>query len=91
MEADLGQPLALLSADGGASGNAFLMQLQADAIGRRVQVSTVEEVGALGAAAMAAQAMGAPDRAVPGGQTFQPLAPLSREAWERTLRCAKLS
>lgn len=52
MEADIGQPLATLSADGGASGNAFLMQLQADLIGHPVQASQVEEVGALGVAAM---------------------------------------
>jgi glycerol kinase len=52
MEADIGQPLCVLSADGGASGNAFLMQLQADLIDRPVHTSGVEEIGALGAAAM---------------------------------------
>ncbi|MCU0827441.1 MAG: FGGY family carbohydrate kinase [Tabrizicola sp.] len=52
MEADIGQPLSALRADGGASGNGFLMQLQADLIGHPVQASQVEEVGALGVAAM---------------------------------------
>ncbi|WP_444454754.1 FGGY-family carbohydrate kinase [Rhodobacter capsulatus] len=58
MQADIGHPLAALSADGGASGNAFLMQLQADLIGRPVQVAALEEVGAVGVAAMAMAALG---------------------------------
>ena len=60
MEQDAGQPLQSLSADGGASSNPFLMQLQADLLGRPVLCSPVEEVGALGAAAMAFQALGQP-------------------------------
>lgn len=58
MEADVGHPLADLRADGGASGNAFLMQVQADLLGRPVLRAEVEEVGALGAAAMAFAALG---------------------------------
>jgi glycerol kinase len=58
MEADIGQPLAALSADGGATANGFLMQLQADLLGRPVDRSEIEEVGALGAAAMAFEALG---------------------------------
>jgi glycerol kinase len=58
MEADMAAPLAALRADGGASGNGFLMQLQADVLGRPVLQSQVEEVGALGAAAMAFAALG---------------------------------
>ena len=58
MEADMGAPLTALRADGGASSNAFLMQLQADLLGRPVLQSQVEEVGALGAAAMAFDALG---------------------------------
>ena len=53
MERDMGHSLAILRADGGASANLFLMQLQADVLGRPVLQSPVEEVGALGAAAMA--------------------------------------
>ena len=60
MEQDAGQPLQSLSADGGASSNPFLMQLQADLLGRPVLCSPVEEVGALGTAAMAFQALGQP-------------------------------
>lgn len=58
MEADIGQPLAALSADGGASGNSFLMQLQANLIDRPVLAATVEEIGALGVAGMALANMG---------------------------------
>jgi glycerol kinase len=53
MQADIGAPLDALSADGGAASNAFLMQLQADILQRPVLQSPVEEVGALGVAAMA--------------------------------------
>ncbi|MEI6801318.1 MAG: FGGY-family carbohydrate kinase, partial [Pseudomonadota bacterium] len=58
MEADMGQKLNALRADGGASANGFLMQLQADILGRRVLQSQVEEVGALGSAAMAFRSLG---------------------------------
>jgi glycerol kinase len=58
MEMDAGHPLHELRADGGASSNSFLMQLQADVLGRPVLCPAVEEVGALGAAAMAFAAMG---------------------------------
>lgn len=58
MEADTGHPLADLRADGGATGNAFLMQLQANLLGRPVLRAEVEEVGALGVAAMAFAAIG---------------------------------
>lgn len=57
MEADVGHALTGLSADGGASGNGFLMQLQADLLGRPVLRAEVEEVGALGVAAMAFAAL----------------------------------
>lgn len=53
MEADLGHRLADLRADGGASGNNFLMQLQANLLNRPVLRAEIEEVGALGVAAMA--------------------------------------
>lgn len=57
MEADIAQPLASLSADGGASGNGFLMQLQSDLIDRPVHAAAVEEIGAFGVAAMAMATM----------------------------------
>jgi glycerol kinase len=85
MEKDIGQPLSSLRADGGASGNAFLMQLQADLLGRPVEAANLEEVGAMGAAAMAFSAYGhriplpavshsyLPGTSVAGSQTIKAL------------------
>lgn len=46
--------LSLIHADGGATASHLLMQLQADLIGRPVQVSSAAEASALGAAQLAA-------------------------------------
>lgn len=72
MEADIGLPLAELRADGGASGNGFLMQLQADLIGRPVLVSGIEEIGAFGAAAMAMAGLGVSLTLPEGGTVLTP-------------------
>lgn len=58
MEKDAGSRLDALLADGGASTNGFLMQLQADLIQRPVHAGEVAEIGALGVAAMAMNALG---------------------------------
>jgi glycerol kinase len=50
----LPEPLDVLRADGGATANAFLMQLQADLLGVPVEVAAERETTALGAAALAA-------------------------------------
>lgn len=93
MEADIGHDLAALKADGGASGNAFLMQLQTDLIGRPVEASRVEEVGAIGVAAMALAAMGCDPFPEAGAERFEPrLSPARREAlrvgWAQAIRQA---
>jgi glycerol kinase len=49
----LPERLAVLRADGGATANAFLMQLQADLLGVPVEVAADRETTALGAAALA--------------------------------------
>ncbi len=54
MEADSGIKLATLKADGGASANDFLMQFQADLVGRTVFRPACIETTALGAALLAA-------------------------------------
>jgi glycerol kinase len=82
MEQDIGQRLDYLRADGGASANGFLMQLQADVLDRPVHRGEVAEVGALGAATMAFEALGL---TVTGGEgqttTFAPsMDPCRREA-----------
>jgi glycerol kinase len=58
MEADIGTPLESLHADGGASANGFLMQLQADLLGRDILRSHRAEIGALGVAKMAFAGLG---------------------------------
>lgn len=58
MQQDIGMALSGLMADGGASTNDFLMQLQADVLDRPVLRGEQPEVGALGAAAMAFSALG---------------------------------
>jgi glycerol kinase len=46
-------PVEVLRADGGASSNAFLMQFQADLLGRPVEVAAEQETTTLGAAVLA--------------------------------------
>ncbi|WP_313199777.1 FGGY family carbohydrate kinase [Rhizobium sp.] len=57
MEKDLGAGLNGLLADGGASSNDFLMQLQADVLDRPVTRSGQAEVGAIGVAMMVLQSL----------------------------------
>jgi glycerol kinase len=77
MEADAGQRLATLRADGGASADDFLMQVQADLLGCPVERPACMETTALGAAALAALALGC--------QTAQSLA--ARPAEKRFVPC----
>jgi glycerol kinase len=58
MERDCGEPIAELRADGGAAVNDYLMQFQADILGRAVRRAAMLEVTALGAAMLAGLACG---------------------------------
>ena len=58
MEAASGERLEELRADGGAVGNGWLMQFQADVLGVPVIVPEIGETTALGAAALAGVAVG---------------------------------
>ncbi|MBI1895550.1 MAG: glycerol kinase GlpK, partial [Acidobacteria bacterium] len=58
MEADSGKALAQLRVDGGASANDFLMQFQADILGRAIARPADVETTALGAAYLAGLATG---------------------------------
>jgi glycerol kinase len=58
MQKDLDIPLSVLLADGGASQNDHLMQLQADILGKSVQRNSASDVSALGAAYLAGLAVG---------------------------------
>lgn len=53
-----GDTVTVLRADGGASGNPFMMQIQADLIGKPIDTTDRPEIAALGAARMAAHAIG---------------------------------
>jgi glycerol kinase len=57
-EADTGRRLRELRADGGAAANDYLMQFQADILGRRVRRPKMAETTALGAAILAGLAAG---------------------------------
>ena len=59
-QADAERPLSVLRVDGGASADDFLMQIQADLLGCRIERPACTETTALGAAALAAQALGWP-------------------------------
>ena len=58
LENDVGRPLGVLHADGGAAANPRLMQLQADLVGCRVVRSGTRDASALGAAFLAGLATG---------------------------------
>ena len=58
MEADAGAPLVEMKVDGGAAANDFLMQYQADLLGRPVLRPVNLETTALGAATLAGLAVG---------------------------------
>ena len=58
MRADARHPLTVLRVDGGAAGDDFLMQFQADALACPIERPACMESTALGAAALAAQALG---------------------------------
>lgn len=58
MQCDSGIPLRQLRGDGGATVNSFLMQFQADMLGVPVDVPTIAETTALGAAYLAGLATG---------------------------------
>ena len=79
MQADSGRPITRLRVDGGASADDFLMQFQADMLACRIERPACMETTALGAAALAALALGwqtqASLAARPAGKTFIPAMP----------------
>lgn len=58
MEADVRHPITSLKADGGATGNSYLMQFQSDILGCKVSISDYTEMSGMGAALMAGMAAG---------------------------------
>jgi glycerol kinase len=95
----LPDPVEVLRADGGATANGFLMQLQADLLGCPVEVAAEPETTALGAAALAGLALGvwedvaALDRQIRRGARYEPAPDPDpdaleqlREGWRRAVR-----
>jgi glycerol kinase len=58
MESDTGHPMNELRADGGATANRYLMQFQADILGKPVRRAKIAETTAMGAAMLAGLSMG---------------------------------
>ncbi len=78
MESDTGRPMSELRADGGATANPYLMQFQADILGKPVRRAKIAETTAMGVAMLAGLAIGvwkSPDELhaiVEGGKVFRP-------------------
>lgn len=93
MQSDVGERLVGLRTDGGASSNAFLMQLQSDVLQRPVESAMAEEVSALGAAAMAFGALGEEWRPDTRSKRYEPWLTLEaaramRATWGEAIRRA---
>lgn len=99
MEKDAGIALRSLRVDGGASSNQFLMQFQADILGREVIRPACIETTALGAAYLAGIAVGffaGKDEVRANGQADTCFVPAMDEkkraacinGWKRAVRCA---
>ena len=58
MESDTGRAIGELRADGGATANRYLMQFQADILGKPVRRAKLAETTAMGAAMLAGMAVG---------------------------------
>jgi len=93
----MGLELEVLRADGGASANAFLMQFHADLLGIPVEVAVERETTAVGAATLAAMALGLrnrPPEPVPGRRYEPRMAPDEAErlyaGWREALRTTLL-
>jgi glycerol kinase len=88
MESDGAAPIAMLQADGGATASHLLMQIQADLLGRPVQVAGSSEASALGAALLAARTLGFATPDAEPGDRYDPCAAdraSARDAWARAI------
>lgn len=84
MESDGAPRIAVLQADGGATASRLLMQIQADVLGRPVQVAAATEASALGAALLAARTLGFATPDARAGECISPQAldrVAARQAW----------
>jgi glycerol kinase len=98
MQRDSGNPVQELRVDGGAAANDSLMQFQADILGVPVVRPAVTETTALGAAMLAARAVGfwsdSRSHASKKDRRFEPNQPSSqaralRERWDEAVSRSK--
>ena len=101
MEKDTGFVLKELRVDGGASRDQFLMQFQADIMGKRLMRPAIRETTALGAALLAGLAAGfwrsldEISKAYENGNVFEPVMDVQKRTallhdWNRAVeRCMK--
>ncbi len=71
-EIDEDQPVKVLRADGGATASSLLMQIQANLLGRPVEVADIAEVSALGAAQLGWSTLGTQIPPVAATKSFLP-------------------
>ncbi|MEM9181212.1 MAG: FGGY family carbohydrate kinase [Pseudomonadota bacterium] len=84
LQTDIDGPLSKLQTDGGASANAWLVQMLANLLDVPVERRTFAEVGAWGAAALAFEAMGHPVTTAEAGQ--ESFAPSATAQWRKAMR-----
>jgi len=90
MERDSGTRIRELRVDGGAAGNDFLMQFQADVLGVKIIRPKNLESTSLGAARLAGLAVGVDIKASPEGRVFHPAMSAARReelyaGWKRAV------
>lgn len=88
MESDGSARIAFLHADGGATASSLLMQVQADLLGRPVEVAGSPAASALGAARLAAERLGVATPAPEPGQLITPRSPApgaARRMWGQAI------
>ena len=96
MQSDLGTDLDTLCVDGGASRNDFLMQFQADILDRPLLRGDVAELSAMGAAALAWEALGHQLPLQDASRRFEPAMDAEtrgrrRDRWQAALRQTMIS
>ena len=83
MEADGSARIETLHADGGATASRLLMQIQADLLGRPLEIASAPAASALGAARLAAEQLGTAPPPVDPGQRVTPVTASARDARQR--------
>jgi glycerol kinase len=95
MESDGSARIDILHADGGATASGLLMQIQADLLGRPLEVAGSPAASALGAARLAAEQLGIATPPTEQGRSVTPQSPHSattdsaRRVWKQAIARAR--